>query len=108
MLAEENMGGGVFRIKLVQTSTRVDPDSGKTEKVYHLIVSCMQAGARIVKLCESDGDWYFDVEAKFEKNGGTLLYASDCQHKLDSNNQRTIISTSFEDRKLYLWKCKAR
>lgn len=108
VLAEENMGGGVFRIKLVSMSTRVDPVSGETELVYLLIVSCMQAGARIVKLCEKDGDWHFDVEAKFEKNEGTLLYASDCQHELDSHNHRTIISTSFEDRKLYLWKCKVR
>lgn len=58
-----------------------------------------------MKLCESEGAWYFEVEAKFEQNKGTLLYASDCQKSI--SNDRTIISTSFEDRKLFLWKWKA-
>ena len=107
VLAEENLDGGVFRIKFVERSTRVDPDTGKTEQIFLLIVSCMQAGARIVKLCESEGEWYFKVEAKFEKNNGTLLYASDCQSISSSIDQRSIISTSFEDRKLFLWSWKA-
>ena len=108
VLAEENLDGGVFRIKLVEHTTRVNSSSGKSEQIYLLIVSCMQAGARIVRLCESEGEWHFDVEAKFDKNGGTLLYASDCQQEFDSEGRRTILSTSFEDRKLYLWKWKAR
>ncbi|KAF1973871.1 hypothetical protein BU23DRAFT_126117 [Bimuria novae-zelandiae CBS 107.79] len=108
VLADEHLGGGVFRIKLVERTTRVDPGSGETEKSYLLIVSCMQAGARIVRLCGRDGQWRFVVEAKFERNHGTLLYASDCQHQLDSKGQRTIISTSFEDKKLFLWKAKTR
>lgn len=98
VLAEAYIGGGVFRVKLAATSTT---DAAQT---HTLIVSCMQAGARIVSLCHTGDEWHFSIAASFEQNAGTLLYASDCQAERDAAGRRTIVSTSFEDRKVYLWK----
>jgi diphthamide biosynthesis protein 7 len=103
VLAEEYLEGGVFRIKLVEKRGKGDSGSSETKESYALIVSCMQAGARIVNLHKTGEHWHFDVKAKFEKNAGTLFYASDCQ-STGTDGKRTIVSTSFEDRKLYLWK----
>ncbi|KAJ4356709.1 uncharacterized protein N0V89_004745 [Didymosphaeria variabile] len=103
VLAEAYLEGGVFRIKLVQKRGEGKTGSGGTEQSHALLVSCMQAGARIVNLHKTEGQWRFDVNAKFDKNAGTLLYASDCR-STGSDYERTIVSTSFEDRKLYLWK----
>ncbi|KAL5428329.1 hypothetical protein PMIN06_012826 [Paraphaeosphaeria minitans] len=103
VLAEYYLEGGVFRIKLAAQRGESNPGSSEIEQSYALIVSCMQAGARIVNLNKTRGGWRFDVRAKFEKNAGTLLYSSDCQFA-DADGRRTIVSTSFEDHKLYLWK----
>jgi diphthamide biosynthesis protein 7 len=103
VLAEEYLEGGVFRIKLAERRGEGNSVSSETEESYTLIVSCMQAGARIVNLHKTGEQWHFDVKAKFEKNAGTLLYASDCQ-STGADGKRTIVSTSFEDCKMYLWK----
>ncbi|KAL1606290.1 hypothetical protein SLS60_003692 [Paraconiothyrium brasiliense] len=103
VLAEAYLGGGVFRIKLVQKRGEGKTGSGGEEQSHLLLVSCMQAGARIVNLHLSGGQWRFDVGSKFDKNAGTLLYASDCR-SMGSDYERTVVSTSFEDRNLYLWK----
>lgn len=106
VLAEEYLEGGVFRLKLAAKRGESNSGSNEAEQSYALIVSCMQAGARIVNLFQNGGEWRFNVKAKFEKNAGTLLYASDCQ-SAGADGRRTIVSTSFEDRKLYLWKAIA-
>lgn len=103
VLAEEHLEGGVFRIKLAAKRSGDGSGSSETGPSYALIVSCMQAGARIVNLTKTAGQWHFEVKAKFEKNAGTLLYASDCQ-SAGVDGKRIILSTSFKDRKLYLWK----
>ncbi|OAG02988.1 uncharacterized protein CC84DRAFT_1261641 [Paraphaeosphaeria sporulosa] len=103
VLAEEYLEGGVFRIKLATQLRESNSGLSEIEQSYGLIVSCMQAGARIVNLTKTGGEWRFNVKAKFEKNAGTLLYASDCQ-SVGADGRRIIVSTSFEDRKLYLWK----
>lgn len=102
VIAEEYLDGGVFRIKMARQSSSSNSDSTVASESYALIVSCMQAGARIVNLERLGGEWHFSVKAKFEENAGTLLYASDCQSS-GTGGKRTILSTSFEDRKLYLW-----
>ncbi|KAJ4290235.1 hypothetical protein N0V90_010450 [Kalmusia sp. IMI 367209] len=109
VLAEAELGGGVFRIKLVddRTSRPVDANDNLEygdHREFTLLVSCMQAGARIVKLRKVERRWQFNITAKFEMNAGTLLYASDCQKAPDAEGKRTIVSTSFESRQIYLWK----
>lgn len=97
VLAETNLGGGVWRLKRLDTESQ-DPDN------MLLLVSCMHAGTRIVKLARDDNEeWQFEVLAKFEEHK-SMNYGSDCQPHVTENGQRTFITTSFYDRLLCLWR----
>jgi diphthamide biosynthesis protein 7 len=109
VFAEMNLGGGVWRLKMLDRKPAMSPGnvpSGPTAAPEEtlLLVSCMHAGTRIVKLYfDSDGKWKFEVLAKFEEHE-SMNYGSDSQPELDSKGQRTFISTSFYDRLLCLWR----
>jgi diphthamide biosynthesis protein 7 len=96
VLAEGNLGGGVWRLK------RLDSEPGVNDVL--LLVSCMHAGARIVKLHRDESrEWQFEVLAKFEEHK-SMNYGSDSQPTLNEQGQRTFITTSFYDRLLCLWR----
>ena len=76
----------------------------------------MHAGARILRL-RSDGEhdgWRFEVLAKFEEHG-SMNYGSDVQPLglLDERSEargvvvRTVVSTSFYDKLLCVWRFDA-
>ncbi|KAH7064717.1 WD40-repeat-containing domain protein [Macrophomina phaseolina] len=109
LLAELNLGGGVWRLKDISTiSGDYSPCvSGKRE--YTLLASCMHAGARIVKLTgsprEGEGsqgelEWGFTEVARFEEHE-SMNYGSDVQ---PGTGGRKVISTSFYDRLLAVWR----
>jgi diphthamide biosynthesis protein 7 len=105
-LAELNLDGGVWRLKGLDRSpvspgSSEAPESKPDELV--LLVSCMHAGARIVRISRNDETWQIDVLAKFEEHN-SMNYGSDCQPDLNEQGQRTIVSTSFYDRLLCLWR----
>lgn len=106
--AEMDLGGGVWRLKVLnkKLAPQAAPNSSEAtqppEEVL-LLVSCMHAGARIVKLIRTGEDWRFEVLAKFEEHK-SMNYGSDSQVGLNANGQRTFISTSFYDRLLCLWR----
>ena len=101
VLSEMNLGGGVWRLKLLSSSPR---DETSPQKDVIILASCMHAGARIVKLAQDEeSNWHFKVLAKFEEHK-SMNYGSDCQLSLDAKGQRTFITTSFYDRLLCLWK----
>lgn len=104
VLAELNLGGGVWRLKRLNTPTMNTSSEGKDYGDVLLLASCMHAGARILKLAKrEDGVWYFEVLAKFEEHK-SMNYGSDCQPDINSRGQRTFITTSFYDRLLCLWR----
>ncbi len=64
----------------------------------------MHAGSRIVKLSRGEqdrDDWTFEVLARFEEHK-SMNYGSDVQPSEGST--KTIVSTSFYDRLLCLWR----
>ena len=61
----------------------------------------MHAGTRIVRLCKGEDGWSFKVVGKFEEHE-SMNYGTDVQP--DSGNVKTIVSTSFYDKLLCLWK----
>jgi diphthamide biosynthesis protein 7 len=65
----------------------------------------MHAGARIVRVQADDGgNWTVEVLAKFEEHK-SMNYGSDVQPEEGGNSrQRTIVSTSFYDKLLCLWR----
>ncbi|KAF1957779.1 hypothetical protein CC80DRAFT_33691 [Byssothecium circinans] len=105
VLTEMNLGGGVWRLKHLNSQNNPSfPSQGDHPNVL-ILASCMHAGPRIVRLKHgTDGkDWSFEVLAKFEEHK-SMNYGSDCQPYLNDEGQRTFITTSFYDRLLCLWR----
>ncbi|KAF1936424.1 hypothetical protein EJ02DRAFT_459541 [Clathrospora elynae] len=111
VLAEANLGGGVWRLKLLDRNPKLPAHHGvekwrsepPPEEIL-LLVSCMHAGTRIVRLFRNaTTDWQIEVMGKFEEHQ-SMNYGSDSQPTLNDKGQRTFITTSFYDRLLCLWR----
>ncbi|KAK1038802.1 hypothetical protein LTR33_016050 [Friedmanniomyces endolithicus] len=110
VLAELDLGGGVWRLALL--SGLANPEGGSSTgtvssgniRSLFILASCMHAGSRIVKLSRGEqdrDDWTFEVLARFEEHK-SMNYGSDVQPSEGST--KTIVSTSFYDRLLCLWR----
>ena len=102
MLAEKQLGGGVWRLNLLDTFYIL----GKGLQLV-VLASCMHAGARLLKIARSDltRRWSINVIAKFEEHE-SMNYASDGRIEgpdEDHTTGYTCVSTSFYDRKLCVW-----
>ncbi|THX58790.1 WD40 repeat-like protein [Aureobasidium pullulans] len=96
VLAEENLEGGVWRLKMLRAE-------GEKSR-YTVLASCMHAGARIVEVKKDEGgEWTIEVLAKFEEHK-SMNYGSDVQPGSENGGEQTIISTSFYDKQLCLWR----
>lgn len=105
VLAEMDLGGGVWRVKVV-TRSPAQEEGGALDVMPQelvLLVSCMHAGARIVKLSGKEDDWAFEVLARFEEHK-SMNYGSDFHPETDENGHRILVSTSFYDQLLCAWK----
>lgn len=102
VLAEMNLGGGVWRLKIPSEPTELFAENSEHSVEVLLLVSCMHAGTRIVKILRNSETWSFEVLAKFEEHK-SMNYGSDVQpgHRGESI---TFISTSFYDRLICLWR----
>lgn len=100
LLAQEDMGGGVWRLDLIDIAS-----SGHESKI-RLLASCMHAGARVVEFRKTkDRDWTIQVLARFEEHK-SMNYGSDFMRQLDKDKVSSTlhcISTSFYDKLLCLW-----
>ncbi|OJD32536.1 wd40 repeat-like protein [Diplodia corticola] len=140
LLAELDLGGGVWRLKDITDITAVPAhDTGRTgsegrarraRREYIILASCMHAGARVLRLegrrasaeeeeeggeggdegegeseDEEDLEWSFDVLAAFEEHE-SMNYASDVRPGgVEGGKGRgTVVSTSFYDRLLAVWR----
>ena len=68
-----------------------------------ILASCMYAGTRVLRLSReaSDGQWQFEILGRFEEHQ-SMNYASDVQP--EEGDQKLIVSTSFYDKLLCLWR----
>jgi diphthamide biosynthesis protein 7 len=101
LLAEANLGGGVWRLKKIIQ----DPEiwEGQAEASFIILASCMHAGTRIIMLKMSNcGIWNIEVLARFEEHK-SMNYGSDVQPQKNGYSS-TIISTSFYDKLLCVWR----
>ncbi|KAG7043477.1 WD-40 repeat-containing protein [Colletotrichum scovillei] len=96
-LAEENLGGGVWRLKLIDMKSNADRCR------LRVLASCMHAGARVVELEGplSGEDWAVTVLAQFEEHK-SMNYGSDFVPAPESKRLECV-STSFYDKLLCLW-----
>ena len=101
LLLEENLGGGVWRLDLVQIH---EQDESMT---ILILASCMHAGARLVELRTADKiEWSCKVLARFEEHK-SMNYGSDFVRPVEGDELQCV-STSFYDRLLCLWKYEGR
>lgn len=99
VLAESNLGGGVWRLKVVKREMDVFDGQGWR---LTMLVSCMHAGTRVVELVKNGvGEYEFRVVGRFEEHK-SMNYGSDCQ--LSKEGTLSVVSTSFYDKLLCLWK----
>ncbi|KAL2880889.1 hypothetical protein SGCOL_003916 [Colletotrichum sp. CLE4] len=96
-LAEENLGGGVWRLKLIDMTSTADRCR------LRVLASCMHAGARVVELEGplSGEAWAVTALAQFEEHK-SMNYGSDFV-PAPGSNRLECVSTSFYDKLLCLW-----
>ena len=100
LLAEANLGGGVWRLKKMIQHPEIW--EGQAEASFTILASCMHAGTRIVKLNVSNsGVWDIEVLARFEEHK-SMNYGSDIQPRKNGYGG-IVISTSFYDKLLCVW-----
>jgi diphthine methyl ester acylhydrolase len=106
LLFEENLGGGVWRLKLikVEESTR-DGTASQGKWSALVLASCMHAGSRVLEL---SGDYshlcQLQILGRFEEHK-SMNYGTDFQPGTELDGQVLhCVSTSFYDRLLCLWK----
>jgi diphthamide biosynthesis protein 7 len=100
LMAEANLGGGVWRLKLIRIDNGGEPASLRA----WVLASCMHAGARLVELRRdaTTGSWEIHVLARFEEHK-SMNYASDCQ-PAKATDDLVCVSSSFYDKLLCVWK----
>lgn len=105
ILADLNLGGGVWRLKLI-SSPRLTSDGGDREAVFtfKVLASCMHAGARVLQVTGSiAGNWSIDVLAQFCDHK-SMNYASDVQPIAAQQETKVLcVSSSFYDKLLCVW-----
>ena len=101
LLAEKRLhGGGVWRLKVVRF-----PFHHEGETTIEVLASCMHAGVRLLRIYRSQDDiWSIRVVARFVEHD-SMNYASDVRESLpEEESGIVVVSTSFYDRKLCVWK----
>lgn len=106
LLKRINLGGGVWRLKVIEELSSYPADSWSVT----LLVSCMHAGARVVRLEGSLGSVNdIKVLSRFEEhesmNYGSDHAWADRREFFGEGEGRKIVcvSTSFYDKRLCLW-----
>lgn len=94
VLVEENLGGGVWRLKALKAVG--SPEEGQGYAV-DILASCMHAGARVLRLVRKGDEWSLEIRAQFEEHK-SMNYGSDVTDK------GLVVSTSFYDRLVCLWR----
>ncbi|KAI1181010.1 hypothetical protein F4777DRAFT_182897 [Nemania sp. FL0916] len=106
LISEENLGGGVWRLKLIKLNEPSEEDDPSQAGWSALILaSCMHAGSRIVEINGDYGDsCQINVLGRFEEHK-SMNYGSDFQPGTELDD-RTLhcVSTSFYDRLICLWR----
>lgn len=114
LLAECNLGGGVWRLgvigeptTIINTTSTTNP--GGAEWAVTVLASCMHAGARVLRITGRDDVVDIKVLARFEEHK-SMNYGSDWARvaggkplDTDGRPRGVIVSTSFYDRLLCVW-----
>jgi diphthine methyl ester acylhydrolase len=111
VLAELNLGGGVWRLKFLQSYEILGRNSRKNildPATFKVLASCAFAGARILEVVGTQsGEWSIKVVGTITVHQ-SMCYASDVQptdNEDDTQQEpRICVSSSFYDKLMCLWK----
>lgn len=115
LLAEYNLGGGVWRLSVIgePTVTTTNNTTGTESWAVTVLASCMHAGTRVLRITAGgEGVVEIEVLGRFEEHK-SMNYGSDWARVVDGGGgnvldedgrpRRVIVSTSFYDRLLCVW-----
>jgi diphthamide biosynthesis protein 7 len=115
ILTELHLGGGVWRLRFVESSPGLTNNGIDRIFKYTVLASCMHAGAKILSITgikqhsgdSLDWDWKIKVLAEMNLHK-SMNYASDiqtihCTKGIDHPRTRLCVSSSFYDRLLCVW-----
>ncbi|RLL94934.1 hypothetical protein CFD26_104048 [Aspergillus turcosus] len=118
VLAEECLGGGVWRLQLLKTEQRPASETEGEGWRFLILASCMHAGTRVVAVTgrpqraddDSGFEWSIDVLARFTEHE-SMNYASDVWkaeggYDLEGKDisELVCVSSSFYDRRVCVWR----
>lgn len=106
VLTELNLGGGVWKLKLMEDYGSQAAPKPEERKRYLVLAACMHAGARVVEVVGSmTGEWTMRVLGRFEEHK-SMCYAADVRPNVpgERRDYDLCVSTSFYDRLLAVWK----
>ncbi|KAF7181966.1 hypothetical protein CNMCM7691_001354 [Aspergillus felis] len=117
VLAEECLGGGVWRLQLLKTEQRPTSETEGEGWRFLILASCMHAGTRVVAVTwkpqgadDSGSEWSIDVLAQFTEHE-SMNYASDVWkaeggYDLEGKDisELVLVSSSFYDRRVCIWR----
>lgn len=117
VLAEQGLGGGVWRLQLLESTTGPGfNDSEAIERSFLVLASCMHAGTRVVRVTQKGLDqtseWGIVVLAEFTEHE-SMNYASDVwkvsgrkSGEMSGPRELVCVSSSFYDRRVCVWRAR--
>jgi diphthamide biosynthesis protein 7 len=117
VLVEEGLGGGVWRLQLLDPKEVVKSNNAGDIREQHFLVlaSCMHGGTRVVRvLWKQEGqssEWSIEVLAEFTEHE-SMNYASDVWKGVGADTSSQVgelsellcVSSSFYDRRVCVWR----
>ncbi|KAJ5885269.1 hypothetical protein N7495_009779 [Penicillium taxi] len=103
VLAEQALGGGVWRLQLLDTKGLEE-----AKQSFLVLASCMHAGTRVVRVNRTPGrsqEWDIEVLAEFTEHE-SMNYASGVWEGSGSETSSELlcVSSSFYDRRVCVWR----
>jgi diphthamide biosynthesis protein 7 len=100
VVAELDLGGGVWRLLPIEPWD--SSWEGGADLELHVLASCMHAGARILRVSRSAGAFKIEVLAMFQEHE-SMNYGSSFWPVVHGK-ELVVVSTSFYDKLVCLWK----
>ncbi|KMQ42451.1 hypothetical protein A7C99_0735 [Trichophyton rubrum] len=111
VLADSNLGGGVWRLKLLRVENNSLETSQRLLTSYLILASCMHGGARVISVVhysrhpEAGSTWGINIIAQFTEHK-SMNYASDVWQNYDEPSKLLCLSSSFYDKRICIWEAK--
>ncbi|KAJ5623251.1 hypothetical protein N7490_011856 [Penicillium lividum] len=117
VLAEQCLGGGVWRLQLLSSKEVSSPNDSEQvlERNFVVLASCMHAGTRVVRVTQGNlgqgpVEWDIQILAEFTEHE-SMNYASDVWNGAKSEHSDSLqpaellcVSSSFYDRRVCVWR----